>query len=48
LTQAEALLSREDRFFGMDAPSLELTGCQTHKRLLDAYAKVRAQFSATS
>lgn len=48
LNQAEALLSREDRFFGMDAPSLELTGCQTHKRLLDAYAKVRAQFSATS
>jgi len=43
LDRARALLTREERFFGIPAPGLELTGCLLHQRLLDAYAKVHRQ-----
>lgn len=43
LDRARALLTREERFFGIPAPGLELTGCLLHHRLLDAYAKVHRQ-----
>jgi len=42
LTQAEAMLAGEQRFFGITAPGLNLEGCDMHRRLLAAYAKVRA------
>jgi len=38
--QAQALLNGELRFFGLNAPGLELEGCDMHKRLLAAYAKL--------
>lgn len=40
--QAEALLKREQRFFGLSAPGLTLEGCEMHQRLLAAYAKLNA------
>lgn len=43
LDRARALLTREERFFGIPAPGLELTGCLLHHRLLDAYGKVHRQ-----
>lgn len=43
LAQAKALLTREERFFGIPSPGLELNGCLMHRRLLEAYAKVHRQ-----
>lgn len=43
LDRARALLTREERFFGIPAPGLELSGCQLHRRLLEAYGKVHRQ-----
>ncbi|PWB46889.1 MAG: 30s ribosomal protein S12 methylthiotransferase accessory protein YcaO [Nitrosomonadales bacterium] len=43
LQQAEALLNREERFFGVQAPGLMLAGCDMHQRLLAAYDKVHAR-----
>jgi len=43
LRQAEALLLREERFFGIQAPGRELNGFAMHHRLLDAYDKVHRQ-----
>ncbi|MFH2210135.1 MAG: 30S ribosomal protein S12 methylthiotransferase accessory factor YcaO [Pseudomonadota bacterium] len=43
LQQAEALLNREERFFGVQAPGLKLTGCDMHQRLLAAYDKLHAR-----
>ncbi|MDP2785254.1 MAG: 30S ribosomal protein S12 methylthiotransferase accessory factor YcaO [Sulfurimicrobium sp.] len=40
LRQAEALLSGELRFFGVEAPGLALNGCDMHQRLLAAYGKL--------
>ena len=40
LKQAEALLTREQRFFDIPAPGIAFDGCTTHQRLLEAYAKV--------
>jgi len=40
LTTAEAMLRGEERFFGLDAPGLDLAGCVTHQRLLRAYRKL--------
>jgi ribosomal protein S12 methylthiotransferase accessory factor len=40
LRQAEALLARESRFFGVTAPGLALHGCDMHQRLLAAYGKL--------
>jgi ribosomal protein S12 methylthiotransferase accessory factor len=40
--QAQALLNREQRFFGLNAPGLNLEGCEMHQRLLEAYAKLNA------
>lgn len=40
--QAQALLNREQRFFGLTAPGLNLDGCDMHQRLLAAYAKLNA------
>jgi len=40
LWQAEALLSGELRFFGVEAPGLALNGCDMHQRLLAAYGKL--------
>ncbi|WP_211461570.1 30S ribosomal protein S12 methylthiotransferase accessory factor YcaO [Collimonas silvisoli] len=42
LQQAKALLNREQRFFGLNAPGLNLEGCDMHQRLLAAYAKLNA------
>jgi ribosomal protein S12 methylthiotransferase accessory factor len=41
LASAEAMLRREQRFFGIEAPGLTLEGCDLHRRLLAAYAKLR-------
>ena len=41
LERAKALLTRDERFFGIAAPGLALEGCEQHRRLLDAYGKVR-------
>ena len=40
LTTAEAMLRGEERFFGLDAPGLDLNGCVMHQRLLRAYRKL--------
>ncbi|MDP2827782.1 MAG: 30S ribosomal protein S12 methylthiotransferase accessory factor YcaO [Sulfuricellaceae bacterium] len=40
LQQAEALLQRKSRFFGIQAPGLALNGCDMHQRLLAAYGKL--------
>lgn len=40
LQQATALLNREQRFFGLDAPGMRLAGCDMHQRLLAAYDKL--------
>jgi ribosomal protein S12 methylthiotransferase accessory factor len=45
LTTAQAMLRGEERFFGLDAPGLDLTGCVTHQRLLRAYRKLVFQAS---
>ncbi|MCF8197544.1 MAG: YcaO-like family protein [Sulfuritalea sp.] len=41
LASAEAILRREQRFFGITAPGMDLKGCDLHQRLLTAYAKLR-------
>lgn len=43
LNRAKALLMREERFFGIASPGLELNGCAMHFRLLEAYSKVIRQ-----
>ncbi len=43
LNKVKALLTREERFFGVQAPGLPLDGCQTHHALLQAYEKVHRQ-----
>jgi ribosomal protein S12 methylthiotransferase accessory factor len=43
LEQAQALLSGEQRFFGLRSPGEQLEGCDLHQRLLDAYRKLHAQ-----
>ncbi|MQR02161.1 30S ribosomal protein S12 methylthiotransferase accessory factor YcaO [Glaciimonas soli] len=40
--EARALLNREQRFFGIKSPGLNLEGCDMHQRWLAAYAKVQA------
>ncbi len=40
LTTAQALLRGEERFFGLDAPGMDLAGCVMHQRLLRAYRKL--------
>lgn len=44
--QAQALLSGELRFWGIESPTLELHGFHTHQRLLDAYRKVHPTLQA--
>ncbi len=46
LDQARALLTREERFFGISPLGFELSGCQLHQRLLEAYGKVHRQHPA--
>ncbi len=41
LAQAHALIMQQDRFMGLSAPGLDLQGCESHQRLLQAYHKVR-------
>ena len=43
LDKAEALLSRKERFFGIQAPGMSLRGCKMHQQLLRAYEKVHSQ-----
>ena len=43
LDRARDLLTGDERFFGLPVPGLELAGCEMHRRLLQAYAKVRRQ-----
>lgn len=40
LQQAQAMLRGEQRFFGLQAPGMELAGCDMHQRLLAAYSKL--------
>ncbi|WP_413438632.1 30S ribosomal protein S12 methylthiotransferase accessory factor YcaO [Sulfuriferula sp. GW1] len=40
LKQAQAMLRGEQRFFGLQAPGMELSGCDMHQRLLTAYSKL--------
>ena len=42
LQQAQALLKREQKFFGLHSPGLDLDGCDLHQRLLTAYGKLHA------
>ncbi|MDP2878315.1 MAG: 30S ribosomal protein S12 methylthiotransferase accessory factor YcaO, partial [Sulfuricella sp.] len=42
LQQAQALLNREQRFFGLHSPGMTLEGCEMHQRLLEAYGKLHA------
>ena len=44
LRQAEALLARSKRFFGLDALGVDMEGCQMHQTLSAAYDKL---FAAT-
>ena len=41
VARAEAMLRREQNFFGIEAPGMELKGCDLHQRLLAAYGKLR-------
>ena len=41
VASAEAMLRREQKFFGIEAPGLTLEGCDLHRRLLAAYAKLK-------
>ncbi len=43
LMEAEALLTREKRFFAMPVAGVELDGFLMHRRLLEAYTKVHRQ-----
>ena len=43
LQQAQALIQREQRFFGLHSPGMNLDGCDMHQRLLAAYAKLHAE-----
>ncbi len=40
LARAEAMLARQDRCFGIEAPGLGFKGCNLHQALLAAYAKL--------
>ena len=40
LQQAQALLNREQRFFGLHSPGMNLKSCDMHQRLLAAYGKL--------
>ena len=40
LNKVKALLTRKERFFGIEAPGLALDGCKTHRALLAAYEKI--------
>ena len=42
VAQAYALLNREQRFMNLEAPGMDLAGCELHQRLLAAYKKVLA------
>ncbi len=41
VVSAEAMLRRQQKFFGIEAPGLALEGCDLHQRLLAAYAKLK-------
>ena len=41
VASAEAMLQRQQRFFGIEAPGMALKGCDLHQSLLSAYAKLR-------
>jgi ribosomal protein S12 methylthiotransferase accessory factor len=41
LDAAQAMLDGERRFFGLEAPGLDLAGCDLHQRLLAAYRKLK-------
>ena len=43
LEQAEALLTRRQRFFAIATPGTKLSGLKMHQRLLEAYDKVHRQ-----
>lgn len=41
VVSAEAMLRRQQKFFGIEAPGLALEGCELHGKLLAAYAKLK-------
>ena len=43
LLKAKALLARDERFFGIPAPTKDLIGFEMHRRLLEAYGKAHRQ-----
>ena len=40
VVQAQALINKSERFFGLDSPGMDLAGCQLHQRLLEALKKL--------
>jgi len=48
LHTAEALINGTQRFFGLEAPGVNLDGCQAHQALLAAYAKVQRKKRETT
>lgn len=48
LAQAEALLTRQQRFFPIATPGTKLAGFAMHQRLLEAYEKVHRQHAQTN
>ncbi|WIM06690.1 MAG: 30S ribosomal protein S12 methylthiotransferase accessory factor YcaO [Candidatus Nitricoxidivorans perseverans] len=48
LETAEALLRREQRFSGIDAPGRDFEGCDLHRRLLEAYGKLHPRVPDSS
>jgi ribosomal protein S12 methylthiotransferase accessory factor len=47
LNTAQAMLRGEERFFGLQAPGMDLSGCVMHQRLLKAYRKLVFTDAAT-
>ncbi len=41
LNTAQAMLRGERSFFGLQAPGMDLDGCEMHQRLLEAYRKLK-------
>lgn len=46
--RAGALLTRTERFFGIEAPGRDFAGCARHRRLLEACGKVHRAAGAAS
>lgn len=43
VTQAQALIAKQNRFMGLSAPGLMMVGCTMHGKLLEAYDKIHTR-----